>query len=121
MRHEVLLLVLPLLQQGVCAQVLHKLHTTVEQITRIHTEKRELDRERVRGGKRSQADSYTCLSMALQRNCSCNNNDNVQQNKMKASRKQAAASLHEINVVENTQTHTPVHTLTRLDTRDRKC
>lgn len=47
--------------------------------------------------------------MALQRNCSCNNNDNVQQNKMKASRKQAAAALHEINVVENTHTNTPVH------------
>lgn len=29
---------------------------------------------------------------------------------MKASRKQAAASLHEINVVENTQTNTPVPT-----------
>lgn len=62
-RHEVLLLVLPLRQQGVCAQVLHKLHTTVEQITRTHshTEKGDRERERERRGNEArQTATHVC-------------------------------------------------------------
>lgn len=59
-RHEVLLLLLPLGQQGVCAQVLHKLHTTVEQITRTHTHReREVEREGERNVARQTA-THVC-------------------------------------------------------------